>query len=88
MNIVLRSILLAALCFPSVACVSYSGVTKADGQLYISGGTSYWVYTQPWVRRCDVDGNKLNCEELTESAASARAPKSEGTKPAAPAPAK
>jgi hypothetical protein len=87
MKTVLRVIAAFALCWQSVACVSYSGVTKADGQLYISGGTSYWVYTQPWVRRCDVDGNKLNCEELTESAASARAPKQE-TKPAPAAPAK
>ena len=73
---------LAVLCWQGVACVTYSGVTKADGQLYLSGGTNYWVYTQPWVRRCDVDGNKLTCDELTESASAPRAPK-EDKKPAA-----
>ncbi len=77
---------LLALGSQSVACVSYSGVHKAqDGQLYISGGTSYFVYSQAWVRRCDVDGNQLHCEELTELASAPRGQRTEPAKPAAPA---
>jgi hypothetical protein len=50
------------------SCVSYSGVSKAQsGELYISGATSYFVFSQPWIRKCDVDGQKLNCVELSET---------------------
>ena len=52
----------------STACVSYTGVSKSpDGELYISGGTNYFVFSSPWVRRCQVDGTKLNCVELSET---------------------
>jgi hypothetical protein len=48
--------------------VTYSGVSKSpQGELYISGATNYFVFSQPWIRRCDVDGMKLNCVELSES---------------------
>ena len=50
------------------SCVTYSGVSKSsDGELYISGGTSYFVYSTPWVRRCKVEDTKLDCVELSES---------------------
>lgn len=63
----------------TTSCVTYTGVSKSpDGQLYISGATSYVVFSSPWIRRCDVDGFKLNCEELSESP-----PKKKGA-PAAP----
>lgn len=56
------------LAFVATACVSYTGVSKSpNGELYISGATSYFVYSSPWVRRCEVDGTKLNCVELSES---------------------
>jgi len=52
----------------AASCVSYTGVSKSpDGELYISGGTNYFVYSSPWVRRCKVDGEKLDCVELSES---------------------
>jgi hypothetical protein len=83
---------LIGLCFTSTACVSYTGVTQAgDGQLYISGGTSYVFYTAPWVRRCEVDGMKLDCVELSESPNAARGTAASGetsTPAPAPAPAK
>jgi hypothetical protein len=56
------------LAFVATACVSYTGVSKSpNGELYISGATSYFVYSSPWVRRCEVDGTQLNCVELSES---------------------
>ena len=80
-----------ALCLPLVAtsCVTYTGVSKSsDGELYISGGTSYFVYSTPWVRRCKVDGEKLDCVELSESpkpAATAGAPATSSGEPASSA---
>ncbi|HEV8246849.1 MAG TPA: hypothetical protein VGP93_13820 [Polyangiaceae bacterium] len=76
------------------SCVSYTGVSKSpDGELYISGGTNYFVYSSPWVRRCKVEGEKLECVELSEApkpaasstgAAAAPAPSSEPSASAAP----
>lgn len=67
------------------SCVTYTGVSKsADGELYISGGTSYVVYSSPWIRRCKVDGEKLDCVELSEKPP---APAGSGSAAAAPAPA-
>ena len=57
-----------ALALVATSCVSYTGVSKSpDGELYISGGTNYFVYSTPWVRRCTVDGTELKCVELSES---------------------
>ena len=57
-----------ALALVATACVSYTGVSKSpDGELYISGGTNYFVYSTPWVRRCTVDATELKCVELSES---------------------
>lgn len=57
-----------ALASLTTSCVSYSGVSKAQsGELYISGATSYFVFSQPWIRKCDIDGQKLNCVELSET---------------------
>jgi hypothetical protein len=49
-----------------LGCVSYTGVSRAEGKLYISGGTSYLFYTAPFIKRCDEEGTALKCEELTE----------------------
>ena len=66
-----------------MSCASYSGVSKSsDGALYISGATNYFVFSEPWVRRCEVDGMKLNCVELSESP---RVPRGEAGGTAAPA---
>lgn len=52
----------------ATSCVTYTGVSKSsDGELYISGGTNYFVYSTPWVRRCKVEDTKLDCVELSES---------------------
>lgn len=48
------------------ACVSYTGVSRAEGKLYISGDTSYFFYSAPFIKRCDEEGTALKCEELTE----------------------
>jgi hypothetical protein len=57
-----------ALALVATSCVTYTGVSKSsDGELYISGGTSYFVYSTPWVRRCKVADTKLDCVELSES---------------------
>jgi hypothetical protein len=47
-------------------CVSYTGVSRAEGKLYISGDTSYFFYSAPFIKRCDEEGTALKCEELTE----------------------
>jgi hypothetical protein len=78
----------------ATSCVTYTGVSKSsDGELYISGGTSYFVYSTPWVRRCKVENTKLDCVELSESpkpaassTGSAAAPAG-SSEPATPAPA-
>jgi hypothetical protein len=58
----------AGLALVVTSCVTYTGVSKSsDGELYISGGTNYFVYSSPWVRRCKVDDTKLDCVELSES---------------------
>jgi len=57
-----------ALALLSTSCVAYSGVTRApDGTLFISGATNYFVFSQPWIKHCTIDGLVLNCEELGES---------------------
>jgi len=80
----------------ATSCVTYTGVSKSsDGELYISGGTNYFVYSTPWVRRCKVLDTKLDCVELTESpkpagsagGATAPAPSSDSRASATPAPA-
>lgn len=51
----------------ATSCVTYSGVSKAnDGQIWISGGTNYFIISVPFIKRCDVDGTILKCEELSE----------------------
>ena len=80
-----RSLGVIGLALLGTSCVTYSGVTKSqDGKLYISGGTDYFFYTEPWVRLCDVDGLRLNCVELSESPSAPRGAAVSHT--AAPAP--
>jgi hypothetical protein len=59
----------AALATLSVSCMSYTGVSKADGQLYVSGGMTYLFITVPFIKRCEIDGQILKCEELAEAPA-------------------
>ena len=70
------------------ACASYTGVSKSpDGQIYISGATNYFVFSSPWIRRCTVQGQKLECEELSESPSKPRGGTAAAGTTSAPAPA-
>jgi hypothetical protein len=71
------------------SCVSYSSIQKTDKEIYLSGGTNYFVIQVPFLKRCDVEGQVLHCEELKEfeagrkaggSAAPASAPAAESPK--------
>ena len=59
-------IVMAGLASLSVSCVSYSSIQKTDKEVYLSGGTNYWFISVPFLKRCDVDGQVLHCEELKE----------------------
>ena len=77
-----RILLAIALSASSVSCVSYSSIQKTDKEIYLSGGTNYFVIQVPFLKRCDAEGQVLHCEELKEFEA-ARAPR--GGAAAAPA---
>jgi hypothetical protein len=80
MRTLARTLGVIGLCLVGTSCVTYTGVARSpEGQLYISGGTSYFVYSTPWVRRCDVDGDKLNCVELSEPPSSSKSASGQGT---------
>jgi hypothetical protein len=61
-----RILLATVLSASSASCVSYSSIQKADKDIYLSGATSYFVITVPFLKRCDADGQVLHCEELKE----------------------
>lgn len=67
-----------ALCTSSVSCVSYSSIQKTDKEIYLSGGTNYFVIQVPFLKRCDVEGQVLHCEELKEFEAGRKAGGSAG----------
>lgn len=50
----------------SLACASYSSIQKSGNEIYLSGATNYFVVSVPFLKRCDVDGQVLRCEELKE----------------------
>jgi len=75
----MRTLILIVMASLSVSCVSYSSIQKTDKEVYLSGGTNYWFISVPFLKRCDVDGQVLHCEELKEFEA--------GRKAGAPAPA-
>lgn len=88
-----RSVLALVLCAAPVSCVSYSSIQKTDKEVYLSGATNFVIIQVPFLKRCDVDGQILRCEELKEFEPSARrergesAPASTGaTAPTGPAP--
>lgn len=65
-TLLLRGLAGATLALLGTSCISYSGVSKADGQLYLTGGTTFVFFTVPFVKRCDIDGTVLRCQELSE----------------------
>jgi hypothetical protein len=67
-----RSAIGIALCVSCASCVSYSSIQKTDKEVYLSGATSYFVVSIPFLKRCDLDGQILRCEELKEFEPSAR----------------
>jgi hypothetical protein len=56
-----------ALLGPLVAgCVSYGGIAKAaDGKVYLTGTSGFFVFTSSFVKRCTESGSALTCESLT-----------------------
>ena len=68
-----RNLIAIALCASSVSCVSYSSIQKTDKEIYLSGGTNYFIMSVPFLKRCDVDGQVLHCEELKEFEAGRKA---------------
>ena len=50
----------------ATSCAHYSGIAKADGQVYLTGGTTIVFFTIPFIKRCDLEGTTLKCEELKE----------------------
>ena len=47
-------------------CVTYGGISKtADGKVYITGSTSFIVFTSSFVKRCTESGTTLTCDQLT-----------------------
>jgi hypothetical protein len=61
-----RILVALALSAASISCVSYSSIQKTDKEVYLSGGTNYWFINVPFLKRCEVDGQILHCEELKE----------------------
>lgn len=68
-----RSLVAIALSASSVSCVSYTSIQKTDKEIYLSGGTNYFVIQVPFLKRCDVEGQVLHCEELKEFEAGRKA---------------
>src|SRR5689334_1520640 len=50
----------------ALSCTHYGGIAKADNQIYLTGGTTIVFITIPFIKRCDVEGTTLKCEELKE----------------------
>jgi hypothetical protein len=47
-------------------CTSYGGIAKAaDGKVYITGTSGFFVFTSSFVKRCTESGNTLTCDTLT-----------------------
>jgi hypothetical protein len=95
MRIDLTRAILTLVALATASCITYTGVSKADGKLYISGATSYVIVSVPFIKRCDIDGQILKCEDLAEEppkrtapsadpAASASAPAATATASVAP----
>jgi hypothetical protein len=62
-----KAVAVGVLAVLATGCVTYSSVSKAnDGKVWLSGATSYWFITVPFIKRCDADGTILHCEELNE----------------------
>lgn len=58
-------LLLLALALASEACVTYTGVAKDDkGQVYLVGETTFLIFGQSWVKRCEEIGKELVCERI------------------------
>lgn len=58
-------VLFLLLAIASQACVTYSGVAKDNkGQVYLTGSTTYLIFSNEWVKRCKEIGVNLKCEEI------------------------
>ena len=45
-------------------CHSYIGITKHDSGVYLTGTTSFMIFSSSWVRKCKEAGETLKCREL------------------------
>lgn len=52
-----------ALSLPS-GCTTYMGIIKSGDNVYLTGLSSFWVFSSSWVKRCREKRSKLICQEL------------------------
>ena len=45
-------------------CNAYTGVSARDGEVYLTGTTSFLIFGTAWVKKCTPDGAKLTCEDV------------------------
>lgn len=56
---------LAAVLLPP-GCAYYTGVAVKGDRVYLLGGTSYLgLFSDPWVKRCQEDGERLVCQQIS-----------------------
>lgn len=58
--------LLAMLATLSSGCTTYIGIAKSNDAVYLTGTTSF-IFSKSWVRRCTELGGTLQCVELKVS---------------------
>jgi hypothetical protein len=47
-------------------CTYYAGISKtADGKVYITGTTNFFVFATSFVKKCTESGTTLTCEAMT-----------------------
>jgi hypothetical protein len=48
-----------------LGCTTYGGIAKtADGKVYITGTSGFFVFTSSFVKRCTESGSTLTCDTL------------------------
>ena len=52
------------MCFALVSCTTYTGITRDDGVVYLTGTNNYFFFGTTWVKRCTEVGGRLLCEDL------------------------
>ena len=61
------------------ACTYYGGISKAaDGKVYLTGSTNFFIFASSFVKRCTESGGTLTCENLTVTDSAAASAKDDG----------